>query len=99
MKDILVIDLDEIYDTFEEIKLSNIIHLLAECEEGNTWMLSTREDLEDNLIDQFNLIPSETGNIAILDLETNEFSKIEVEITVGQTAVEETKIEMKRVEK
>jgi hypothetical protein len=94
MSDILVIDLDQIGEDFEDIKLFDIIYLVANMSEKDAWVFSAVDDLEYDLLNEFEVDIGDERCFAVLDFETGDLSKIDIKITFEQEIVEKKKIEI-----
>ena len=96
MTNLLIINLDRIVQRFEDIRLFNIIYLIAMTEEKDGWGFSTTEDLEYDLLNDFDLDVDDEACIGILDFKTNELSKINVRVVIEQELVDKKKIEISK---
>lgn len=96
MTNLLIINLDRIVQRFEDIRLFNIIYLIAMTEEKDGWGFSTTEDLEYDLLNDFDLDVDDEACIGILDFKTNELSKINVKVVIEQELVDKKKIEISK---
>jgi hypothetical protein len=94
MSGILVIDLDQIGEDFEDIELFDIIYLVSNMSEKDAWMFSTVDDLEYDLLNEFEVDIGDEGCFAVLDFETGDLYKIDIKITFEQEIVEKKKIEI-----